>query len=54
MDDKAVFITAAVKSYLDQTARAHDCAGFDCSICSINRDRYTELKEIIESALKGS
>jgi hypothetical protein len=53
MTHDAVFITDAVKSFLDQTALAHDCVGFDCSLCSINRDRYEELLGVIESALNG-
>lgn len=45
-------IVDAVKDYLDATARAHTCPGFDCITCAVNSDRYRELVGVVESALK--
>jgi hypothetical protein len=40
----------AVIQYLDQTARKHNCPGYDCIICSLHATRYEEaLNAVIET-----
>jgi hypothetical protein len=41
----------AVQQYLDQTARAHTCAGWDCAVCSLHSARGEEMYESIKEAL---
>ena len=46
-------ILEAVKQYLDSTARAHNCAGFDCSVCALNGYRFQEAKDAAFQAWKN-
>lgn len=41
----------AVSDYLDNTARAHNCAGFDCRVCALNGDRLAEARGAAEDAI---
>lgn len=50
-EQQARHVVDAVKGYLDQTARAHSCAGFDCATCALNRDRYVEAVAEVEKAV---
>lgn len=40
-------LTDAVKEYLGETARKHNCLGFGCSFCAANGYRYSKLCSII-------
>ena len=46
-------IAEAVKAYHDQTARKHECAGFDCVRCAFNCDRFEELTAEILTVLES-
>lgn len=50
-EQRAEIVFQAVMAYLDQTARKHECAGWDCVVCSLHAERGSEMKDAILKAL---